>query len=214
MIVSNTKESIARAAKMVAKGGVIAFRTDTLYGLGADPFNASAVAEIVKLKGREGNKPILVIISDPSHLRNLAAFTSKTFEKLAAKFWPGPLTLIVKAKVELPQPLTAGSGGIGLRLPDDEEVRDLVRACGGALTATSANPSGRLPAQTAEEVNSYFGNAIDLIIDGGKARSLQPSSVVDVTGDEPLLIREGVISSAQLDSAVRNMDSQLRLKGI
>ena len=119
---------------------MIAFRTDTFYGLGADPFNASAVARIRALKGREDDKPILLLISDLDQIERLIPERSPDFMTLAAKFWPGPLTIVGKANTDLPEGITAGTGTVGVRLPADQSVRDLVCQCGRALTATSANP--------------------------------------------------------------------------
>jgi L-threonylcarbamoyladenylate synthase len=120
---------------------------------------------------------------------------SPGFQELAARFWPGPLTIIGKAVAELPQEITAGTGTVGVRLPADENVRDLVRECGGALTATSANPSGREPARSAEEVRHYFREGIDLIIDGGEVTAIEPSTVVDATVSPPRIVREGAIGA-------------------
>ena len=188
------ESSIQKAAKIVAGGGVIAFRTDTFYGLGADPFNRDAVRKIKNLKGRDDRKPILIVISELNQIDRLITERSRSFNMLAERFWPGPLTLICKAASEVPEEITAGTGTVGVRLPDDDKVCTLVRECGGALTATSANPSDQKPAKTAPEVDKYFGDAIELIVDGGPARSDLPSTVVDVSQLEPRLIREGVIA--------------------
>ncbi len=198
MIVSQTIQSLTRIAEVVFNSGVIAFRTDTFYGLGADPFNRQAVNRIKKLKGREETKPILVTISDHSQIERFIVERSESFESLAQRFWPGPLTLIGKSAAELPVEITAGTGMVGLRLPDDQDLRALLRACGGALTATSANPSNENPAMSAEQVENYFGSTIDLIVDGGEARVDRPSTVVDVTGAEPKLVREGVIAWSEV----------------
>lgn len=183
----------SRAAKIVSEGGVIAFRTDTFYGLGVDPFNAAAVAKIRELKGREENKPILLLLSDASVADRFIADRSKAFEDVAEKFWPGPLTIVGVAVSNLPPEITAGTGTVGVRVPEDSDVRELVRVCGGALTATSANPSGGEPARSAKEVCDYFGEGIDLIIDGGEVTATQPSTVLDVTTSPPRVVREGAI---------------------
>jgi len=186
------------AAKIIAEGGVIAFRTDTIYGLGADPFNASAVAKIRELKGREENKPILLLLSDASVADRLIANRSKEFEEVARKFWPGPLTIVGHAVANLPPEITAGTGTVGVRVPADDSVRDLVRQCGGALTATSANPSGCEPARSAEEVREYFGDRIDLVVDGGEVTANEPSTVIDVTTSPPRVLRHGAIKDTDL----------------
>lgn len=180
-------------AAIIKQGGVIAFRSDTFYGLGADPFDARAVARVRALKGREDGKPILLLISDASQVARLILEPSKEFQEMAAKFWPGPLTIVGKANTDLPQEVTAGTGTVGVRLPADERVRDLVRECGGALTATSANPAGRAPARSAQMVRNYFPEGIDLIIDGGGVTAFEPSTVVDATTSPLRIIREAAI---------------------
>lgn len=187
----------SRAAKIISDGGVIAFRTDTFYGLGADPFNAAAVARIRELKGREENKPILLLLSDASVADRFIADRSQAFEDVARKFWPGPLTIVGVAVMNLPPEITAGTGTVGVRVPADESVRELVRVCGGALTATSANPSGSEPARSAEEVKEYFGDLVDLVIDGGEVTATEPSTVLDVTTSPPRVVREGAIRFLQ-----------------
>lgn len=181
-----------KASDVISRGGVIAFRTDTFYGLGADPFNASAVARIRELKGREDDKPILLLISDLSQLDQLISERSGQFQA-AVKLWPGPLTIVGKAAGALPEEITAGTGTVGVRLPADKSVRDLVRECGGVLTATSANPSGRAPAHSAQEVAAYFPSGLDLIVDGGEVSATEPSTVIDVSSAPPRVVREGAI---------------------
>jgi len=193
VIASQSTELLQNAADIVSRGGVIAFRTDTFYGLGADPFDHDAVQRIKDLKGREDNKPILIVISDYDQLDRFISSITRTFEVLAHKFWPASLTLIGAARPELPPEITAGTKTVGVRLPNDDRVRLLLRTCGGALTATSANPSHAAPPTTALQVQEYFGDAVDLILDDGVAQTERPSTVVDASQDEPKLIREGVI---------------------
>jgi L-threonylcarbamoyladenylate synthase len=198
MIHKNDDETWPKAATIIAAGGIIAFRTDTFYGLGADPLNATAVGKIRELKGREDAKPILLLISDLSEVERFISSPSETFVSVAGRFWPGPITLIGVARSELPSELTAGTGTLGLRLPDNEDVRSLVRACGGALTATSANTSGLDPARTAAEVARYFPEGIDLVLDGGAVTVTEPSTVLDLSNAVPRLIREGAIKRGML----------------
>jgi L-threonylcarbamoyladenylate synthase len=204
LIYADGPETREEAAGVIRNGGVIAFRTDTFYGLGADPLNAAAVRRIRELKGREDSKPILVLISDASELDRFISKTTetgktgRTFQRAVELYWPGPLTLVVRARAELPAELTAGTETIGLRLPADESVRDLVRTCGGSLTATSANVSGQPPASSAVEAQSYFPEGLDMIVDGGRANSMEPSTVVDVSGPQPRVIRRGVITESEL----------------
>ena len=198
MIIPQSDPAQIQAEKIIRSGGVIAFRTDTFYGLGADPKNASAVSKVSELKGREG-KPILVLVSDSDLLRQYVRQTSELFQRLAKHFWPGPLTLIGEATNDLPEELTAATGTVGVRLPDDEGVRALLRFCGGALTATSANPTAAQPARRASEVANYFPTGVDLIIDGGEVNASEPSTVVDLSGPTPVVVREGAIKREELD---------------
>jgi L-threonylcarbamoyladenylate synthase len=191
-----------QASELIARGGVIAFRTDTFYGLGVDPFNRDAVHKIKQLKGREDQKPILIIISEIEAVERYVVDPTPTFDLLAKTFWPGPLTLIGRAEAGIPKEITANTETIGVRLPGDDRVRALAKACGGALTATSANPSQQEPARSAGEVFRYFGAAIDLIVDGGDVTTDQPSTVLDVSGAEPRLIREGAIAWAEIKAAI------------
>ena len=197
MIQNDNAETRIEAARIIVSGGVVAFRTDTFYGLGADPLNPSAIRKIKELKGREDGKPILPLISDDDQVDRFIQ-QSEFFKLVARGHWPAPLTLIGAARPEVPIELTAGTNSLGVRLPDDDNVRALVRACGGALTATSANVSGQPPARTAQEVANYFPLGIDLIVDGGEATATEPSTVLDVSKSEPRLVREGAISRAEL----------------
>lgn len=200
MLTQHNNESLDHAVGVIAHGGVIAFRTDTFYGLGVDPFNANAIQKVKQLKGREEHKPILIVISDRDQVTRFISEPPAAFNHLAEKFWPGPLTLIGEAKPSVPREITAGTKTIGVRLPDDEHVCALVSACGGALTATSANPANLAPAGNAQTVQDYFGAAIDLIIDDGEAKTDRPSTVVDVSGPEPKLIREGLLSWREIEN--------------
>jgi L-threonylcarbamoyladenylate synthase len=203
MIRGDSETTRAEAARIIASGGLIAFRTDTFYGLGADPLNPAAVAKMRELKSREASKPILLLISDMDQLERLVGDQFGIFGLIAIEHWPAPLTLIGSARPELPTELTAGTNTIGVRLPDDEIVRALVRACGGALTATSANTSGQPPARTAKEVEDYFPRGIDLIIDSGEVTATEPSTVLDLSGAEPRLVREGAITRAALGDLLK-----------
>ena len=201
-------EAQTRAAQVVAAGGVVAFRTDTFYGLGADPFNREALRRVNDLKGRDGGKPILVVISEREAAEHFIN-TSPLFDAVSNRYWPGALTIVAEAKRQVPFELTAGSGTVGLRLPDDGDVRSFIRACGGALTATSANLAGEPPARVAEEVANSFPVGLDLIVDGGAARGDKPSTVLDLSGKQIRLIREGAISRAELQEALREFGLEL-----
>ena len=203
MIQNDNAETRAEAAQIILAGGIVAFRTDTFYGLGADPLNTDAIRKIRGLKGREDDKPILLLISDEDQVDRFI-HQSAFFKLVAHDHWPAPLTLIGAALPQVSAELTAGTNSLGIRLPDDDNVRSLVHACGGALTATSANVSGQPPARTAREVENYFPQGIDLIVDGGKVTATEPSTVLDVSRSVPRLVREGAISRDKLkDFGVR-----------
>lgn len=206
-IITDNAAGRERASVAVAASGLVAFRTDTFYGLGADPFKLDALLALNELKGRDG-KPILVLVSDLEAAERLLANQSRIFDTLSARHWPGALTLVAAARPEAPELLTAGTGSVGVRLPGDEEVRAFVRACGGLLTATSANPAGQPPARTARQVARYFQSETGLlIIDGGESRSELPSTVLDTRG--PRLIREGVVPRGELEMTLRSIGETL-----
>lgn len=202
-IAVDSPQTRQHAASLIRRGGIVAFLTDTFYGLGADPFNRSALIKLNSLKGRDGGKPILIVLSDREEADRFTEQGSELFASVSESHWPGALTLVVKAREIVPEEITAGSKTVGLRLPDDSSVRGLVRICGGALTATSANTAGGAPARAAADVASYFPDQLDLIVDGGASRSDKPSTVLDVSGDSPRLIREGAVSREELQRTLR-----------
>ena len=194
----DNEETRKLAAGIISNGGLIAFRTDTFYGLGADPLNEAAVDRIKTVKGRDEGKPILLLIAELTDLDPLVLSIPPLYRKVAEAFWPGPLTIVMPADPQLPDGVTAGTGSVGLRLPDDARLRALVAECGGRLTATSANVSGSEPATSAADVQRYFSSGVDLIIDGGEVQVTKPSTVIDINANPPRLIREGAISREQL----------------
>ena len=206
MILKDSQQTRQQAATVIKTGGLIAFRTDTFYGIGADPFNRDALQKLLALKGRDDGKPILLAISEVSEVGRFNARRGKLFDLISARHWPGALTLVVSAHAHLPPELTSGTGTIGLRLPDDEGVRELIRVCGGALTATSANLAGEPPARTAEEVARSFPSGLSLIIDGGAAHTFEPSTVLDVSQEQPRLIREGAVSWRELQETIESAE--------
>lgn len=208
MILRDTPETHRQAAALVRAGSLIAFRTDTFYGLGADPFNRRALQQLLALKGRPDGKPILLVVSDETEVARFSSHRTKLFDALSARHWPGALTLVVSARADVPEELTAGTGTIGVRLPADEAVRELVRACGGALTATSANLAGAPPARTAQEVARAFPDGLALIVDGGATHTEEASTVLDVSQSEARLIREGACSWRELQETIKTVSSQ------
>jgi len=202
MICPDSAETRRLAAEIISNGGLIAFRTDTFYGLGVDPLIPDAVRRIKVLKGREEGKPILLLVADSSVVTQLMAQPPRLFEKVTTELWPGPLTIIVPAIDSLSHDITAGTGTVGVRLPNDESVRQLVRECGGVLTATSANPATMEPSKSAAEVRGYFPTGVDLIIDGGEVNVTEPSTVLDIVQTPPRIIREGAVSRAAIERVI------------
>lgn len=184
---------LSRCRAVIDAGGVIAYPTDTFYGLGVDPRNPRAVRKVFAIKGREADQPILLLLHDRNDVSAWASEVAPSALRLMERFWPGPLTLVFRAGPQVLPELTAGTGAIGLRVPGNDLTRALLGAVGGSLTGTSANRSGRPSPRTANEVRRELGGSIDLIIDGGPAAEVLPSTVVDVTEDPPRLIRQGAI---------------------
>ena len=193
--------AFSRCKAVISSGGVIAYPTDTFYGLGADPKNGSAVKRLFEIKARTPGSPILLLIKDAAAVAEWAADITPLAERLMRRHWPGPLTLVFKAHDSVIRELTGGTDTIGLRVPGSELTRSLLAYLGTALTGTSANVSGGLSAQTAEEAGQTVGDAVDLILDGGMTTGGMPSTVVDVSGGMPRVIRLGAITEQTLQIA-------------
>jgi len=182
-----------RAVAVLNDGGVVAFPTETYYGLAVDPLNPLALNHLFTLKERDTAKPILTLVDDRESLSSLVHEIPIVYLQLMEKFWPGPLTLIFQAKINLPTLLTAGTATIGVRQSSHPFARQLLRAFGRPITATSANISGHDAAIDAHEVKTQFGKQIDMVFDGGKAPGILGSTIVGFDGSQLKLIREGVI---------------------
>lgn len=186
------------AIEIFRSGGIIAYPTETFYGLCVDPFNREAVDALYRLKGRPSASPIPLIIGSADMLGLVAEDVTPLAKALIERFWPGPLTLVLKAKKELPDALTASTGTIGVRLSGSGAARRLSMMLSSPITSTSANPSGKRPPVSSSEVLGYFGGSIDLLIDGGVLGGAKGSTIVDARGDLPVIIREGEIPSTEL----------------
>lgn len=195
-------EALYQAVAALKRGEVIAFPTETLYGLGADALNAAAVEKVFQLKGREPANPIPVLIADRAMLSSLVSDVPPLAETLIVRFWPGPLTIVLPARSDIPPPLVNAAGGVGARISSQPIADELIRGLGHPLTATSANPSGRSPARTAQEAKEYFSGQIDIFVDGGTLTSKTGSTVVEVTGERIKIIREGDIVRSKLEEVV------------
>lgn len=199
-IAADTPNAISHAVDVLERGGVVAFPTDTVYGLGALAFNAESVDRLYAIKGREHSKAIAVLIGSPEDLPHIASGPSQAAQQLAQRFWPGPLTLVVPRSTRLPEVLSQ-SETIGIRIPDHEVARKLLAAA-GPMAVTSANLSGQANTRTAQEVLDQLEGRIHLIIDGGPTPGDTPSTVVDMTGRQPKILREGPISEAEIKKAL------------
>lgn len=194
---SRPEEAFLRCREVISAGGVIVYPTDTYYGLGADPRNSAAVKRVFAIKGRQPDQPILLLISDASDVSDWAAEITAPAEILMQRYWPGPLTLVFKARANVLADLTARTGNIGLRVPGNSMTRGLLRYLGHALTGTSANISNMPSPRTAQETATIAG-LVDLILDGGDCAGEKPSTIVDVSTEVPRVIREGAIPSRSL----------------
>ena len=196
---------VSEIAELLKTGSVIAYPTDTFYGLGADITNQSAVERLYSIKKRMPEKPILVLISDIMMLRPLIAngYLSQTAERLTDRFWPGPLTLVFNASDSVPPILTANTGKIGIRLPDNELCKLLIDKLEHPMTATSANISGENNIDNPSDVEKSIGDKIDALIDGGLTKGGYASTIVDVTGEEPVFIREGIIQNSVIIELIK-----------
>jgi len=188
-------EGLTAAAKVVAAGGLICFPTDTVYGLGCDPMNASAVENVIKAKGGR-TKPMPVLVKDLESARTLAHI-SDGGQKLAEKFWPGPLTIIQLARKTVPAILVPDRT-VGLRSPKHAICLELLRLCSGYLVGTSANLTGNPPALSAEEALRVFCDQVDVVLDGGRSPLGISSTIVDLTKESLAILREGPIGREEI----------------
>jgi len=195
---------ITELADLLKSGSVIAYPTDTFYGLGADISNQFALERLYTIKKRMPNKPIIILISDMMMLRPLIAdgYLSETAKKLIDRFWPGPLTLVFRASDLVPAVLTANTGKIGIRLPDSELCKLIIDQLKHPITATSANISGDNSTNNPAEVEESMGNSIDALADGGITNYRGASTVVDITGEQPVILREGAIPFALINELI------------
>ena len=205
-IVRQTKtEDIKAAGEVLKQGGIVAFPTDTVYGLGAVFDDEKAVRKIFAAKGREEKKPLSILVADSAQVELLSEIKSgemaQKAERLMKKFWPGALTLIFQKKPGIPDAVTAGGETIGIRMPDMELTRELIRAAGKPLAAPSANTSGKRSSVSAREVLEDLDGKIDMVIDGGTCPVGVASTVVDMTGETPVILREGVITAEMIAQA-------------
>lgn len=198
-------KDIQKIATVVSKGGVIVYPTDTIYGLGCDAFNEKAVEKVYRVKRRPERKPMLVLVYSVEMATTLSENISPSVMQLMHQCWPGPLTIIVKEKKEMYPWLSAGTGKIGIRYPRHNFCQDLVKELGRPLLSTSANISGEEYTNDIHRLRESFSNEIDLLVDAGTLPDSMPSTVLDVTGEIPVLIREGAFPRSELQKYIETM---------
>jgi L-threonylcarbamoyladenylate synthase len=204
-------ERIARAAAVLRRGGLVAFPTETVYGLGANALDAEAVGRIFTAKGRPAHNPIIVHIAEASQVREVAADWPLMAERLAACFWPGPLTLVLPRSAAVPDIVTAGGPTVAVRVPVHPVALALLRAAAVPVAAPSANRSTQLSPTCAEHVLEGLAGRIDLLLDGGPAPGGLESTVLDVTARPPRLLRPGLVTPAQLEAIIGPVERSHRL---
>jgi len=187
---------LIRVAEEVLRGGVVAFPTDTIYGLACSLFDAQAVEMLGRLKRRDPTHAFISLIPEPLQAWGLAAEVSLVAERLIDRFWPGPLSLIFRASPLVPVRVLGRGGTVALRCPRDTLCQRILERIGGPVVSSSANLSGQPPAETAQDVVTIFGNQLDVVLDGGPRRARAPSTLVDVSGERPQLLRRGAVDVA------------------
>lgn len=192
--------SIETALDLLTEGEIVAFPTDTVYGLGANAFYSPGIIKLFEAKGRDANKAIAVLIGDNGHLDLLTDFLSANARKLIKHFWPGGLTIVVPKKKDLPELLSAGSS-IGIRMPNHNIALELLNKF-GPLATTSANLSGKNNPHNAGDVMNQLNGRVPLILDGGRCPGGVPSTVVDCSTDEVRILRPGAISHEAIDAVI------------
>jgi len=193
---------IERAASILRDGGIVAFPTETVYGLGANALNAQAIQKIYAIKGRPSTSPLIVHVSSVNMAKELVTEWPEAAQRLADAFWPGPLTLVLPKAEQVPGELTAGLGTVGIRMPAHELALKLIEAAGVPIAAPSANRFMELSPTTAEHVGASLGDRVDLILDGGPTVVGIESMVLSLAGPKPVLLRPGMITQAQIEAVV------------
>jgi L-threonylcarbamoyladenylate synthase len=191
---------IDRAAAALRAGQLVAFPTETVYGLGADALNVNAVARIFRVKGRPADHPLIVHVASTEELPRWASHVPESARRLAAAFWPGPLTLLLPKAPHVPSATTGGLSSVGLRVPAHPLALELLRHFEGGIAAPSANRFGRVSPTRAEHVRADLGDDVDLLLDGGECGVGLESTIVDLTRDTPVLLRPGGVTAAQIES--------------
>ncbi|MGA9364295.1 MAG: L-threonylcarbamoyladenylate synthase [Bacteroidota bacterium] len=191
-------DAVCTVAHEIIHGRVIVYPTDTIYGIGADACNSDAVERVFRAKKRDPARPILILVNSLQMVAGLVDSIPDPAKALIDEFWPGPLTLVFRASASLPQGLTGGSGTIGIRCPQHPFCLEVLKVCNRPITSTSANISGEDQSISIKGIAETFESAVDLIVDAGDVQSALPSTIVDVTGSTPKLLRAGSLSESRL----------------
>jgi len=200
------KSLVKRVISFLKKGGIIAYPTETFYGLGGDATKESVIQQIYRIKERDTQKPLLILVSRMEEIYPLVLFVTPRAKIMMEHFWPGPLTLVFRSSQVLPKFLTRESGKVGIRISPDPICQVLLKYLEKPLVSTSANLAGKKPAQSASQVLEYFGEKLGMILDGGQRKSTLPSTVVDVSEDLPKVIRKGVIDIKRIERLIGKID--------
>lgn len=195
-VLKATEENIAVASEVIRGGGLVVYPTETVYGLGCDPLNIQAVRRVFQVKG-DRDKPLPILASNIGHIEKIA-YLSESVKRVAARFWPGPLTMVLHKKPSLPDIVTCNQDSVGVRIPKHDVAIRFIQLSNGLLVGTSANKTGRKPPLTAEEAIKQIGEEVDVILDGGPASFGISSTVIDFTCDKPRILREGPISLKEI----------------
>ncbi len=194
-----TNADIARAVEALRRGGLVAFPTETVYGLGADATNIDALARLYAVKGRPRDHPAIVHVATPRQLEEWAVEVPPAARRLADELWPGPLTIVVRRAARVPDAVTGGGETVGVRVPDQPVALALLRAFGHGIAAPSANRFGRVSPTTAEDVRADLGGDVDVVLDDGPCSVGVESTIVDCTGAEPVILRPGGVSRERIE---------------
>ena len=192
-------EQVRAAAAVLRRGGLVAFPTETVYGLGADAADPAALGRLYAVKGRPPDHPVIVHLGDAVALDDWAVDVGDAARVLVDAFWPGPLTVILRRAARVPDEVTGGRATVGLRVPDQPLARALLREFGGGIAAPSANRFGRVSPTTAADVVADLGGDVDLVLDGGPCRVGVESTIVDCTGDRPVIARLGGVAHEDVE---------------
>ncbi|HYU39926.1 MAG TPA: L-threonylcarbamoyladenylate synthase [Acidimicrobiia bacterium] len=199
-----TNADIARAVEALRRGGLVAFPTETVYGLGADATNVDALARLYAVKSRPREHPVIVHVAAPELLEQWALDVPRAARRLADALWPGPLTIVVRRAAGVPDAVTGGGDTVGVRVPDQPVALALLRAFGGGIAAPSANRFGRVSPTKAEDVRADLGGEVDVVLDDGLCSVGVESTIVDCTGAEPVILRPGGVSRERISELVGN----------